>query len=776
MTNQLNSVKGKITTQELVSKKYQKLTQNILKFKQISNKPLTLTEKILIGHLDESTNFSEFNQLTPGNGYILLNPDRVALQDVTGQTTILQFMQSGIKQVKVPTTVHCDHLIQARVGSESDTKAAIYENNEVYQFLESASRKYGIGFWKPGAGIIHQVVLENYAFPGGLMIGTDSHTPNAGGLGMLAIGVGGLDAAEVMAGLAWEVLYPKRIGVYLTGKLNGWTSPKDIILYVASKLTVSGGTNAIIEYFGPGARNVSCTGKATITNMGAEIGATCSVFSYDKKMEEYLKSTGRSELADLANNNREWLVQDSIIEEEIAQNRENATKYFDQLIEINLDELEPYIVGPHTPDLARPISKMAEDLQKNNYLDTISVSLIGSCTNSSYEDMSRAADIAKQAIEKGVKTKSPLQVTPGSEMIRETIERDGQIQLLREIGANVLANACGPCIGQWNRPEIKKGEPNTIVTSYNRNFPGRNDGRRETMNFIGSPEIVIALALGGRLSFNPLKDELIAKDGTKFKLSPPKIAPEVPPLGFKDTVNIYVPPAENPDEVSVRIDKDSQRLQMLQPFSEWDGNDFSKLPILAKVKGKCTTDHISPAGPWLMYRGHLDRLSDNLLLGAVNSFREGEVGKGLNQLNNNIETFSHIAREYKKSGTQWIIIGDKNYGEGSSREHAAMTPRYLGCAAVIAKSFARIHETNLKKQGILALTFVDQMDYDKIREDDRISILDLQNLRPKGVVTAILYHSDGSEEQIQLVHSYNDSQLKWFKAGSALNILRASEK
>lgn len=776
MTNQLNSVKGKITTQELVSKKYQKLTLNILKFKQISNKPLTLTEKILIGHLDESTNFSEFNQLTPGNGYILLNPDRVALQDVTGQTTILQFMQSGIKQVKVPTTVHCDHLIQARVGSESDTKAAIYENNEVYQFLESASRKYGIGFWKPGAGIIHQVVLENYAFPGGLMIGTDSHTPNAGGLGMLAIGVGGLDAAEVMAGLAWEVLYPKRIGVYLTGKLNGWTSPKDIILYVASKLTVSGGTNAIIEYFGPGARNVSCTGKATITNMGAEIGATCSVFSYDKKMEEYLKSTGRSELADLANNNREWLVQDSIIEEEIAQNRENATKYFDQLIEINLDELEPYIVGPHTPDLARPISKMAEDLQKNNYLDTISVSLIGSCTNSSYEDMSRAADIAKQAIEKGVKTKSPLQVTPGSEMIRETIERDGQIQLLREIGANVLANACGPCIGQWNRPEIKKGEPNTIVTSYNRNFPGRNDGRRETMNFIGSPEIVIALALGGRLSFNPLKDELIAKDGTKFRLSPPRIAPEVPPSGFKDTINIYVPPAENPDEVSVRIDKDSQRLQMLQPFSEWDGNDFSKLPILAKVKGKCTTDHISPAGPWLMYRGHLDRLSDNLLLGAVNSFREGEVGKGLNQLNNNIETFSHIAREYKKSGTQWIIIGDKNYGEGSSREHAAMTPRYLGCAAVIAKSFARIHETNLKKQGILALTFVDQMDYDKIREDDRISILDLQNLRPKGVVTAILYHSDGSEEQIQLVHSYNDSQLKWFKAGSALNILRASEK
>ena len=775
MTTQITE-KGKTTTSDLVSKSYEKLQENIIKFKQISQKPLTLSEKILIGHLDESTDFSEFKQLTPGNGYILLNPDRVALQDVTGQTTILQFMQAGIRQVKVPTTVHCDHLIQARVGSESDTQAAIYENNEVYQFLESGSRKYGIGFWKPGAGIIHQVVLENYAFPGGLMIGTDSHTPNAGGLGMLAIGVGGLDAAEVMAGLPWEVLYPKRIGVYLTGKLNGWTSPKDIILYVASKLTVSGGTNAIIEYFGPGARNVSCTGKATITNMGAEIGATCSVFSYDSKMESYLKSTGRTALAELANKNKELLTQDPIIEEEIAQDRENATKYFDQLVEINLDELEPYIVGPHTPDLARPISKMAEDLQKNNYLDTISVSLIGSCTNSSYEDMSRAADIARQAVEKGIKTKSPLQVTPGSEMIRETIERDGQIQLLREIGANVLANACGPCIGQWSRPEVKKGESNTIVTSYNRNFPGRNDGRRETMNFIGSPELVIALALGGRLSFNPLKDELVAKDGTKFKLSPPKIAPEVPPTGFKETLNIYVPPAEDPDSVSVVIDKNSQRLQALNPFSEWDGNDFSKLPVLAKVKGKCTTDHISPAGPWLMYRGHLDRLSDNLLLGAVNSFREGEVGKGLNQLNNQIETFAHIAREYKQDGMRWLIIGDKNYGEGSSREHAAMTPRYLGCAAVIAKSFARIHETNLKKQGILALTFVEQSDYDKIKEDDRISIINLQDLRPKGLVTAILYHSNGSEEQIQLVHSYNDTQLQWFKAGSALNILRTVEK
>jgi aconitate hydratase len=493
-------------------------------------------------------------------------------------------------------------------------------------------------------------------------------------------------------------------------------------------------------------------------------------------MESYLISTGRKDLADIANENKELLTLDPVIEKEISQNRENATKYFDQLIEINLDDLEPYIVGPHTPDLARPISKMAQDIQKNNYLDTISVSLIGSCTNSSYEDMSRAADIAKQAIEKGIKTRTPLQVTPGSEMIRETIERDGQIQLLRDIGANVLANACGPCIGQWSRPEIKKGEPNTIVTSYNRNFPGRNDGRRETMNFIGSPELVIALALGGRLSFNPLKDDLVASDGTKFKLNPPKAAPEVPKEGFIDTVNIYVPPATDPESMSVVIDKNSQRLQALEPFLEWDGNDFSKLPVLTKVKGKCTTDHISPAGPWLMYRGHLDRLSDNLLLGAVNAFRDGEVGKGLNPLNKNIETFSHIAREYKQNGLKWVIIGDKNYGEGSSREHAAMTPRYLGCAAVIAKSFARIHETNLKKQGILALTFVEPSDYEKIREDDRISIINLQDLRPKGVVTAILYHSDGTEEQIPLIHSYNDAQLRWFRAGSALNILRSSKR
>ncbi|HXX97589.1 MAG TPA: aconitate hydratase, partial [Candidatus Bathyarchaeia archaeon] len=593
------------TTANSITKIYEKLQTKISTLRKARDRPLTISEKILMGHLAENIDFSSYDVLVRGKSYVTLNPDRVALQDVTGQMTILQFMLAGLKRTAVPTTVHCDHLIQARIRSDLDTKAALYENNEVYQFLESASRKYGMGFWKPGAGIIHQVVLENYAFPGGLMIGTDSHTPNAGGLGMLAIGVGGLDAAEVMSGMSWEILYPRRIGVYLTGELNRWASPKDVILSVASKLTVSGGTNAIIEYFGPGARTVSCTGKATITNMGAEIGATCSVFSYDKRMETYLRVTGRSAAADLANKHVDLLTQDPQIEKEIGENRENSTNYFDQLIEIDLSNLEPYIVGPHTPDLARPVSKMAEDIKKYNYLDTISVALIGSCTNSSYEDMSRAADVAEQAREKGIKTKVPLQVTPGSEMIRATIERDGQMQLLKDIGANVLANACGPCIGQWSRPELKKGEPNTIITSYNRNFPGRNDGRRETMNFIGSPELVIALALGGRLSFSPLTDELTAKDGTRFKLNPPKIAPEIPESGFKDVKDIYVPPADDPESVEVSINKNSDRLQKLEPFPKWDHKDFEKLPILAKVSGKCTTDQISPAGPWLMYRGHL---------------------------------------------------------------------------------------------------------------------------------------------------------------------------
>jgi aconitate hydratase len=764
------------TTADSITKIYEKLQNKVSTLREATDRPLTISEKILIGHLAENIDFTSYDVLVRGKSYVLLNPDRVALQDVTGQMTILQFMLAGLKRTAVPTTVHCDHLIQARIRGDLDTKAALYENNEVYQFLESASRKYGIGFWKPGAGIIHQVVLENYAFPGGLMIGTDSHTPNAGGLGMLAIGVGGLDAAEVMSGMSWEILYPKRIGVYLTGELNRWTSPKDVILSVASKLTVSGGTNAIIEYFGPGARTVSCTGKATITNMGAEIGATCSVFSYDKRMETYLRATGRSAIADVANKHIDLLTQDRQIEKEIFENRENSINYFDQLIEIDLSILEPYIVGPHTPDLARPISKMAADIKKYNYLDTISVALIGSCTNSSYEDMSRAADVAEQAREKGIKTKVPLQVTPGSEMIRATIERDGQMQLLKDIGANVLANACGPCIGQWSRPELKKGEPNTIITSYNRNFPGRNDGRRETMNFIGSPELVIALALGGRLSFSPLTDELTAKDGTRFKLNPPKMAPEIPANGFKDVKDIYVPPAHDPDSVEVSINKNSDRLQKLEPFPKWDEKDFEKLPILAKVSGKCTTDQISPAGPWLMYRGHLDKISDNLLLGAVNAYHDGDVGSGKNTLNSQIESFPHIAREYKKRGLKWIIVGDKNYGEGSSREHAAMTPRYLGCAAVVARSFARIHETNLKKQGVLALTFRDPLDYSKILEDDRISIVELNNLTPTKPVNCILHHVNGREEVISLLHSYNESQLEWFRAGSALNILHSKEE
>ena len=670
---------------DIISTTYGRLRDNVVKYQKILGRALTASEKILVGHVH---NPDINKEIRAGLDYVFLDPDRVALQDVTGQMTLLQFMQSGLKRVIVPTTVHCDHLIQARTGGESDTKLALYENNEVYKFLESASRKYGIGFWKPGSGIIHQVVLENYAFPGGLLIGTDSHTPNAGGLGMIAIGVGGLDAAEVMSGMSWELLYPKRIGVLLTGKLNGWTSSKDIILYVASKLTVYGGTNAIIEYFGPGARTISCTGKATITNMGAEIGATCSIFSYDEKMETYLRATRREGIADLANKHRDFFTLDREIEEEITKDREKALDYFDQLIEIDLSKLEPYIVGPHTPDLARPISKMASDVKQNSYLDMISVALIGSCTNSSYEDMSRASDIAVQAKLKGVKVKVPLQVTPGSEMIRGTIDRDGQMKALKEIGANVLANACGPCIGQWNRSELKKGLPNTIVTSYNRNFPGRNDGSRETMNFIGSPELVIALALGGRLSFNPLIDELTANDGTKFKLNPPKAAPEIPPNGFVYNQDVYIPPTQEYQNVQVLIDPNSSRLQKLEPFSQWDKKDFERVPILVKIKGKCTTDHISPAGPWLMYRGHLDKISDNLLLGAVNAFHQDQVGKGKNTLNQEIELLASIAREYKSRRVRWVIIGDNNYGEGSSREHAAMTPRYLGCCAVIAKSFA----------------------------------------------------------------------------------------
>ena len=748
------------TTTELVSNVYLKLKENIVKFRDVTGRPLTLTEKILSGHLNkiDESNF------VGGKDYVFLKPDRVALQDVTGQMVMLQFMQAELKQASLPTTVHCDHLIRAEVQGDLDMKVSLDENSEVFKFLQSAAAKYGCGFWKPGAGIIHQVVLENYAFPGGLMIGTDSHTPNAGGLGMIAIGVGGLDAAETMAGLPWELLYPKKIGIKLTGELNGWTAPKDIILKVADTLTVSGGTNSIVEYFGPGTKSISCTGKATIANMGAEIGATCSIFPYDERMETYLKYTNRSNIAELANQNKESLVADPEVET-------NPEKFFDKVIEINLSTLEPHIAGPHTPDLVRSISQLNDDVKSKDYTDPISVALIGSCTNSSYEDMSRAASIAEQAKAKGIKAKIPLLVTPGSEQIRGTIERDGQMDSLKDIGATVLANACGPCIGQWNRPELEKEEKNSIITTFNRNFPGRNDGQRSTLNFIGSPEMIIALSLGGRLSFNPLTDELTASDGTKFKLEPPKPAPEVPQEGFMRPEGIFIAPPDNSDSVEVKIDSDSKRLQRLEPFSKWNGNDFEKLPIMVKAKGKCTTDHISPAGAWLSLRGHLDNLSDNMLLGAVNSFND-EVGHGKNFLNNQLESFSKIARQYKENQMRWVIIGDNNYGEGSSREHAAMTPRYLGCAAVITKSLARIHETNLKKQGVLALTFSNPDDYDKILEDDKISLTNLDELEPQKQVKCIISHNDGTKEEISLNHSYNKSQIEWFKAGSALNVLR----
>jgi len=748
------------TTSELVSSVYLKLKENIQKFRNVTGRPLTLTEKILSGHFNE---IDEKN-FVGGQDYVFLKPDRVALQDVTGQMVMLQFMQAGLKQSSLPTTVHCDHLIRAEVQGDVDMKVSLDENSEVFKFLQSAAAKYGCGFWKPGAGIIHQVVLENYAFPGGLMIGTDSHTPNAGGLGMIAIGVGGLDAAETMAGLPWELLYPKKIGVKLTGELNGWTAPKDIILKVADELTVSGGTNAIVEYFGSGTKSISCTGKATIANMGAEIGATCSVFPYDERMETYLKYTNRTHVAELANQNIESLVADPEIEQ-------NPEKYFDRVIEINLSELEPHIVGPHTPDLARTISELADDVVTEDYVDPISVALIGSCTNSSYEDMSRAASIAEQAKAKGIKSKIPLLVTPGSEQIRGTIERDGQMDSLVDIGATVLANACGPCIGQWNRPELEENKKNSIVTTFNRNFPGRNDGQRSTLNFIGSPEMIIALSLGGKLSFNPLKDELTAADGTKFKLDAPKPAPEVPEEGFMKPEGIFVAPPENSDDVEVIIDQNSKRLQRLEPFEKWDGQDFEEIPIMVKAKGKCTTDHISPAGAWLSLRGHLDNLSDNMLLGAVNAFND-KVGEGKNVLNNQIESFSKIARQYKEKQMRWVIIGDNNYGEGSSREHAAMTPRYLGCAAVITKGLARIHETNLKKQGLLALTFSNPNDYEKILEDDKISLTNLNELEPAKQVKCIISHSNGEKEEILLNHSYNKLQIEWFKAGSALNVLK----
>ena len=753
------------STPEYVANVYATMERNLAAVRRRVAQPMTLADKILLSHLDDPVN----QDLEPGESYLLLRPDRVALQDVTGQMAILQFMQAGRSRVAAPTTMHCDHLIQARVEGKSDTREAILENSEVYDFLQSAANKYGMGFWKPGAGIIHQVVLENYAFPGGLMIGTDSHTPNSGGLGMLAIGVGGADASDVMAGLPWEVKYPTRIGVHLTGEIGGWTAPKDVILYLAGVLTVAGGTNAIIEYFGPGTRSISCTGKATITNMGAELGATCSVFPFDERMDTYLRATRRADLADLAHQNVHLLRADDGVEEQ-------PERYFHRVVEIDLSKLEPQVVGPHTPDLARPISSLAGEITEKGYVDSISDSLIGSCTNSSYEDMCRASDVAEQALARGVMVSVPLLVTPGSEQVRATIERDGQMESLDAIGGTVLANACGPCIGQWKRQDVAEGQPNTIVTSFNRNFPRRNDGRAETMSFITSPEVVIAYALSGRLSFNPLTDTLTAPDGTSFKLAPPKPAPEVPSDGFLRGEDVYVSPAENGDQVEVVISPDSNRLQALDPFLAWDGRDFVELLVLLKAKGKCTTDHISPAGPWLRFRGHLDNLSDNMFTGAVNAYTD-EAGVGLNQLTGEPgQPFPSVARQYKAKGLRWVVVGDENYGEGSSREHAAMSPRLLGAAAVIVRSFARIHESNLKKQGLLGLTFQDPSDYDRVLETDRLSLLGLSDLAPGRPVTCHLHHADGSRDTILLNHTLNPAQIEWFKAGAALNLLRGQEE
>ena len=671
-------------------------------------------------------------------------------------------------QVAVPTTIHCDHLIQARADGDSDLRESLTENREVYDFLKAAAARYGVGFWEPGAGIIHQVNLENYAFPGQLIIGTDSHTPNAGGLGACAVGVGGADAVEAMAGLPWEVLYPRSIAVYLTGELNGWTAPKDIILYVAGQLTVSGGTNAIVEYIGPGARTLSATGKATIANMGAEIGATTSIFPYDDHMATYLRATGRAALVEPAEAYAHLLAPDADVEAQ-------PEAHYDTVVRLDLSTLEPHVVGPHSPDRARPISQLAAEIHDadSGFVDAIATALIGSCTNSSYEDMSRAADVAQQARARGLDTAAPLMVTPGSERVRATIERDGQMQALRDLGATVLANACGPCIGQWRRAQSETEEPNTIVTSYNRNFPRRNDGRPTTMNFIASPEIVTALAIAGRLSFNPLTDTLSGADGKPFKLTPPQPAPEVPAQDFAAGRAAYIAPPTNGPRPDVCVAPDSQRLQLMSPWPAWDGRDFTDMPVLMKTQGKTTTDHISPAGPWLRFRGHLDKFSDNLLMGATNAYTE-EAGAGKNVLTGDTgQSISSLARDYQAKGYQWVIIGDANYGEGSSREHAALSPRLLGGAAVIARSFARIHESNLKKQGVLALTFQSPDDYDKIGEEDRISLIGLAGMAPGKSVTCVITHADGATERLELRHSYSALQLEWFRRGSALNLLHS---
>ena len=753
------------STPTMAANVYATMARNLPVIRRRLNRPLTLADKLLLGHLADP----EDQELEAGRSYLRLRPDRVVLQDVLGQTGMLQFMQTGRDRVAVPTTIHCDHLIQARVEGAADLRDSLAENQEVYAFLRSAAARYGAGFWQPGAGIIHQVVLENYAFPGALIIGTDSHTPNAGGLGACAVGVGGADAVEVMAGLPWELLYPRHIAVYLTGQLNGWTAPKDVILYVAGQLTVSGGTNAIVEYIGPGARTLSATGKATITNMGAELGATTSLFPYDERMAVYLRATGRGELAVLADQHQALLTPDEAVEA-------NPEQYYDRIIRLDLAQLEPYIVGPHSPDRARPLSQLAAEVANsvNGFRDQIATTLIGSCTNSSYEDMSRAADVAAQAQAHGLQSSVPLLVTPGSEQVRATLDRDGQLQTLTAINATVLANACGPCIGQWRRAKEETLAPNTIVTSYNRNFPRRHDGQPTTMNFIASPEIVTALALAGRLSFNPLTDTLLDAAGQPFKLQPPRLAPEVPEKSFALGRVAYIAPPEDGSNVAVQVNPQSERLQVMAPWPAWDGHDFLTMPVLMKTRGKTTTDHISPAGAWLRYRGHLDKFSDNLLLGATNAFT-GEAGKGQNVLTGERELpIATVARFYKTQGVKWVIVGDYNYGEGSSREHAALSPRLLGGVAVIARSFARIHESNLKKQGLLALTFQQPSDYERILENDRISLMGLAEMQPGQPVTCLVRHADGATETLALAHSFSAAQLAWFWAGSALQLLRAA--
>lgn len=745
---------------EMIQAVYANMPARIDSARNLLGRSLTLAEKILFSHLHQDQVLQAF---TRGKDYVNFAPDRVAMQDATAQMALLQFMQAGRPKVAVPSTVHCDHLIQAKVGAKEDLAIALSTNKEVYDFLSSVSDKYGIGFWKAGAGIIHQVVLENYAFPGGMMIGTDSHTPNAGGLGMVAIGVGGADACDVMAGLPWELKWPKLIGVKLTGKLNGWTSAKDVILWVAGQLTVKGGTGAIVEYFGEGADSLSATGKGTICNMGAEIGATCSLFAYDEKMAAYLGATERSDIAAMADAVKQHLRPDEDV-------YANPSKYYDELLELNLDELEPYVNGPFTPDLATPVSKIKEAVEKNGWPAKLEVALIGSCTNSSYEDISRSASIVKDAVGKGLKANSEFTITPGSEQVRYTIERDGFISDFASVGGVVLANACGPCIGQWARHIDDPNRKNTIITSFNRNFAKRNDGLASTHAFVASPEVVTAMAIAGTIAFNPITDTLVNDKGEMVKLSEP-VGYELPPKGFDVEDAGYQAPAADGSQVQVAVDPASQRLQLLEPFAAWEGTDIKGLKLLIKAKGKCTTDHISMAGPWLKFRGHLDNISNNMLIGAVNYYNE-KTDNVKNQLTEAYGSVPATQRAYKAAGIGSIVVGDENYGEGSSREHAAMEPRHLGVRAILVKSFARIHETNLKKQGMLALTFANKEDYDKVQEDDRIDIEGLTSFEPGTALTVVLNHKDGSTDRIAVNHTYNEQQIEWFKAGGALNIIR----